>query len=129
MYKRASMSAINHSLFDQKKASRIKGCLLGGAVGDALGSPIEFNSLEQIRQQFGTSGVTGFEDYREEGIPGVGQITDDTQMTLFTADGLLRAECRRQERGRCSPVSVVYSAYLRWLHTQGEWSNNCNCSG
>jgi ADP-ribosylglycohydrolase len=47
------------------------------------------------------------------------EITDDTQMTLFTAEGLLRAESRGREKGICHIPSVVYNAYIRWLHTQG----------
>lgn len=50
----------------------------------------------------------------------LGAITDDTQMTLFTAEGLIRAYVRRVERGGCAPESVIHHAYLRWLLTQGE---------
>ena len=35
-----------------------RGCLLGGAVGDALGAPVEFMSLEEIRTRFGPRGAT-----------------------------------------------------------------------
>ena len=38
--------------------SRFKGCLLGGAVGDALGAPVEFMSLAEIRRKFGPEGIT-----------------------------------------------------------------------
>ena len=65
---------------------RYRGCLLGGAVGDALGAGIEFLSLAEIRHSHGPTGVTGY-------VPAYGRagaITDDTQMTLFTAEGLLR---------------------------------------
>jgi ADP-ribosylglycohydrolase len=82
--------------------SRVRGCLLGGAVGDALGAPIEFLSLQQIRQLYGPDGLTGL-----EGNPA--PITDDTQMTLFTVEGLLRGG---------DPVAEVYRAHLRWLDTQ-----------
>jgi ADP-ribosylglycohydrolase len=40
-------------------------------------------------------------------------------MTLFTAEGLLRAESRWMEKGICHVPSVVYTAYQRWLHTKG----------
>ena len=98
---------------------RFLGCLLGGAVGDALGAPVEFLSLREIREAFGRDGVTGMEPaYGRRGA-----ITDDTQMTLFTAEGLIRAMRRYSERGICHPPSVVHRAYLRWLHTQGvPWS-------
>ena len=40
--------------------ARVRGCLLGGAIGDALGYPIEFLSLDRIRTVHGERGVTGF---------------------------------------------------------------------
>ncbi len=96
-------------------ADQIEACLLGGAIGDALGADIEFASLAQIQQRF----PKGFSDLpRHDGIPGA--ITDDTQMTLFTAEGLIRASVRYEERGICHPPSVVHHALLRWLSTQGE---------
>lgn len=87
------------------------GCLLGGAVGDALGAPVEFLSLSQIRQQYGPQGVSG---YGERGPQGLAEFTDDTQMTLFTAEGLLIA----RQRGAWTPTEAVYRAYLRWMRTQ-----------
>jgi ADP-ribosylglycohydrolase len=88
-------------------ASRVTGCLLGGAIGDALGAPIEFDSLATIRARFGERGVV---DFVEE----VGRVTDDTQMTLFTAEGILEARA-----GGTDPVVAVHRSYLRWLATQG----------
>jgi ADP-ribosylglycohydrolase len=89
---------------------RYRGCLLGGAVGDALGAGVEFMSLAEIRRLYGPAGVTGY-------VPCYGRsgaITDDTQMTLFTAEGLLRA----QRRGGDVP-EALWQAYQRWLLTQG----------
>ncbi len=87
------------------------GCLLGGAIGDALGAPVEFLSLAGIRRQCGSSGVTGFLEQNDQGLA---EFTDDTQMTLFTAEGLLVA----RRRGVMSPNESIYRAYLRWLRTQ-----------
>ena len=96
--------------------NEMRGCLIGGAVGDALGAPVEFNSWPEIRSQYGEGGVTDL------GVSyGVyGAITDDTQMTLFTAEGMIRGVMRFMDRGLCNPVAVVQRAYIRWLHTQGE---------
>lgn len=94
--------------------SRIRGCLLGGALGDALGAPVEFMSRAEIRRAFGPSGITDLaEAYGRRGA-----ITDDTQMTLFTAEGLLRAFVRETLKGICDVPSVVSHACLRWLLTQ-----------
>lgn len=96
-------------------ATRIHASLLGGAIGDALGAPIEFDSLATIRARFGPAGLTDFAP--AYGLTGA--ITDDTQMTLFTAEGVVRAYVRQRSRGMCHPASVVHHAYLRWLLTQG----------
>ena len=93
------------------------GCLLGGAVGDALGAPVEFLSTTDIQKKYGKDGITNF----DSAFGKIGAITDDTQMTLFTAEGLLRAHCRGMHKG-IGPAyeSMVYQSYLRWLATQGE---------
>lgn len=97
-------------------ADRFKGSLLGGAVGDALGASVEFLRLDEIRERYGPDGIT---DY-DEGFGGRGSITDDTQMTLFTAEGLLRHATRRRHHRNTSRADIVHRAYLRWLSTQGE---------
>jgi len=97
---------------------RFLGCLLGGAVGDALGAPVEFLSRAEILRRFGPSGIT---DYAQA-YGGLGRITDDTQMTLFTAEGLLRAWVRGCFKGITTYTGVTAHAYLRWLKTQGEQS-------
>lgn len=94
---------------------RVRGSLLGGAVGDALGAGVEFRSLAEIRRLCGKAGV---DDY-VEAYGRVGAITDDTQMTMFTAEGVIRAWVRSAERGICGVSGVIHHAYLRWLLTQG----------
>lgn len=96
--------------------SRVRGCLLGGAIGDALGAGIEFDSLAVIRQRYGPDGVTGF--VPAYGRPGA--ITDDTQMSMFTVEGLIRAHVRR-DSGVWHPPTDVHRAYLRWAATQHDW--------
>ena len=90
---------------------RVVGCLLAGAVGDALGAPVEFSSIDEIRQRFGPAGVQSL-------VP-PGHFTDDTQMTLFTAEALLRAGMELEATGMCNPVHLLHRSYLRWLLTQG----------
>ena len=89
--------------------NRFTGCLLGGAVGDALGAPVEFMSLEQILRRFGSRGVTRY----APAYGRTGGITDDTQMTLLTAEGLLRAWVRGCLRGLTTHSGVTAHAYLR----------------
>ncbi|AAZ54962.1 putative ADP-ribosylglycohydrolase [Thermobifida fusca YX] len=92
--------------------SRVRGCLLGGALGDALGAPVEFSTLAQIRAAHGPAGVRSHVDPRA-------LVTDDTQMTLWTVDGLIRARVRQAVHGgEFDPTRAVHDAYLRWYHTQ-----------
>lgn len=97
--------------------SRVRGCLLGGAIGDALGGPVEFWDARRI---FETCGPNGVKEYLPEMVDGElrhGLITDDTQMTLFTVEGMIRAEVRT-DRGIGFTVAVIRRAYDRWLDTQ-----------
>lgn len=100
---------------DIDRAQRLRGLLLGGAVGDALGAPVEFRSRAQILERFGPQGITRFAPAYNR----LGAITDDTQMTLFTLEGLIRAQVRFEGKGICNPVAVIDRAYLRWYATQG----------
>jgi ADP-ribosylglycohydrolase len=89
---------------------RAAGCLLGGALGDALGAPVEFLALPDIYRQHGQVGVT------EPPRPAL--ITDDTQMTLFTAEGYLRSFVQGKESGSWHPPHTVWESYRGWLLTQ-----------
>ena len=98
----------------KKNKEHFQGCLLGGAVGDALGAPIEFLSSESIKIRGGKNEIENYVFRKDKKA----EITDDTQMTMFTAEGLLRAQTRYNTKGICHAPSVVFYAYLRWLYTQ-----------
>ncbi len=74
--------------------NKFKGCLIGGAVGDALGYAVEFLPASEIFKKYGENGITEYELHN-----GVAEISDDTQMTLFTATGLLVGTTRGMTRG------------------------------
>lgn len=95
--------------------NRYKGCLFGLAVGDALGAPVEFMSLQEIKRTYGPDGIKKFEPWNGFSA---GSYTDDTQLSLATAIGCIRAWTRGMERGIWHPASLVYSAYMEWLETQ-----------
>jgi ADP-ribosyl-[dinitrogen reductase] hydrolase len=99
---------------DKRIIDHYKGCLLGGAVGDALGAPVELMSLNRIQATFGDQGLT---DY-SQAYGRKGAITDDTQMLLFTAEGLILSKVRTEYQEPDKVSLAVYHAYLRWLYTQ-----------
>lgn len=92
---------------------RFHASLLGGAIGDSLGAEVEFLSLAEIRRRF-PNGISELPPHM--GLRGA--ITDDTQMTLFTVEGILRAQIRSTLKGICHPPSVIHHALLRWYRTQ-----------
>lgn len=77
---------------------QLAGCLLGGALGDALGYPVEFEKVSQMSQ-----------DHDFDKIVGKLIVSDDTQMTLFTANALLLDGNLRINTWNC---------YQDWLETQ-----------
>ena len=82
--------------------SKYKGCLLGLAIGDALGAPVEFLRLQEIKKRYGKDGIADFHGWR--GFK-PGSYTDDTQMSLATAVGCLRAY-QICDRGRFFDTTV-----------------------
>ena len=95
---------------------QIRGCMIGGAVGDALGYTVEFLREGEIFSRFGKQGIT---KYQLDGDSGIALISDDTQMSLFTANGLLVGDTQGAMRGIQSPPRVYVSeAYQDWLRTQ-----------
>ena len=85
---------------------KFRGCLLGGAAGDALGYAVEFRREAEIFRRYGRPGIREYA--LEEGLA---RISDDTQMTLYTAAGLLL------ESEEELPLRVFH-CYQDWLLTQ-----------
>lgn len=88
---------------------RVRGCLYGCAVGDALGYPVEF-----MHVRGGSNVVKGFSSslaYLSD--VGAALYTDDTQMTLRTAMGLLHARTFDDihTAGEC-----VAEQYITWMN-------------
>ena len=94
-----------------KYIDKIMGCLYGGAIGDALGYPVEFLSTKEIVEIYGRDGIRDYACSEGKAL-----ISDDTQMTLFTLGGLL-AWRGDQERGKNkdSWKEYVWKSYQKCL--------------
>ncbi len=89
----------------------IRGCLTGGAAGDALGYPVEFLSEKEIIERYGQEGISCYDPDKESKKA---LISDDTQMTLFTANALVAHAVQKEK----STSFCLAQACLDWLRTQ-----------
>lgn len=98
---------------NEKTQDKCRGSLIGGAVGDALGYEVEFMSLQSIRKRFGEEGIGDYVLNHH----GVAEFSDDTQMSLFTAHGLL---CCAQDGHLFHDDMTHYlrRSYIDWYYTQ-----------
>ena len=99
-----------------KDFNKVKGALYGVAIGDALGAPLEFMSAEQIQKRHGkvTEMIGG-------GWLNVkpGEVTDDTQMTIAVAEGIL--DCPND------PVGTVGKRFIEWISSDPkDVGNTCS---
>ncbi len=96
----------------------IAGSLIGGAAGDALGYEVEFNSLASIERRYGQEGIRHYVLHGDKAL-----ISDDTQMTLFTAYALTRLNGRPYDHAEA--LAEIGKAYLAWYRTQGGSAESC----
>lgn len=106
---------------DQKE--RAAGCLIGGAYGDSLGAPVEFFSSDQIKKAYGPYGIGRL----QEAFGRVGNITDDTQMAIATAEGLVDTPVGLANN-RQIVANRIWLAYQRWYKSQA-FPDNCRYPG
>lgn len=104
---------------EEERKRRVKDCIRGslmaGAAGDALGYPVEFMSRNAILARYGDKGITRFKLDSD----GKALVSDDTQMTLFTANGMLMGLTRGYMCGiGGDPKNYVGGAYIDWYYTQ-----------
>ena len=92
--------------------SAYRGCLLGLAVGDAMGDPADKLTMAQIREDFGPGGLMGY-------AGDCGRVTSHTQLCAFTANGLLLGQTRGQVSGKMAPfVRYMALSQREWAKTQ-----------
>ena len=87
---------------------------MGGAAGDALGYTIEFSSINEIKNKYGENGIEKYDLINEKAI-----VSDDTQMTMFTANALLNAKYQNIDY-----INSIRESYKSWLFTQNNIYDN-----
>ena len=100
------------------RIDRYLGCIVGGAAGDALGYPIEFDSERKISRHFGEGGIATLTEAAYYGHEAAARFSDDTQMTLFTAAGLLSRAASGSLPDEEADTRAIWDAYGEWYTTQ-----------
>jgi ADP-ribosylglycohydrolase len=95
-------------------ATRVHGTLMGGALGDTFGYLVEFDSLADIAAKYGKAGLVDLSQ-----ADGPVHFSDDTQMTLYSLDGLLEVLEWANDGVGADLNACQWLSYLRWLKTQG----------
>ena len=96
------------------KAAAYRGCLLGLAVGDAMGYTVDSRNLSQIRADYGPNGLLGYDL-----VNGRAEVTSYTQLAAFSANGILMGLTRNRLTGRQTPlVRYIGLALREWSRSQ-----------
>ncbi|GAA1102130.1 ADP-ribosylglycohydrolase family protein [Nocardiopsis composta] len=103
------------------RPDRVAGCLLGGAIGDALGAPLEAMTLDAIRERYGPEGFTDLALIEQSGGAGdTLKTSEETQLALLTAYGLLQGSVRARARGiGGATLGIIQGFYLGWAKRMG----------
>ena len=109
-------SALDELKEKESNLDKIRGSLFGGAIGDALGYPVKHLNESEIMNRYGSYGITS---YDIDTKTGKALVTDNTQLTLFTANGMLVGETRLKLRGIGGvPHHYIPSSFNDWLWTR-----------
>ena len=92
----------------QKSLDKFKGCLFGGAVGDAFGYAVEFLNIEQIREVYGGAGITQMqlEDGVAQARAHLDSNPDHSDHAALVYDGYITLST-----GRTDALFVVIRSY------------------
>ena len=97
------------------KKERFSGCIVGAAAGDALGSPVKTLTISQIKDLYGKKGILKLSPEKRQKTA---RISDETQMMLFTAHGILWADAAGLRTGEANCADYVFLALQQWLYSQ-----------
>lgn len=97
-----------------KKRSAWRGCMLGLAVGDAMGYTVHSHTLAEIREDYGPNGLQGYDP-----VNGYADVTSYTQLAAFTANGLLYGLTQGRRKGLMHPfINYIARSHWEWASSQ-----------
>lgn len=90
---------------------RFRGCLVGLAVGDALGAASEFMKEPEVRECYGI-----LCDYRSANGFAAGEFTDDTSLALAIAESIIETDS--------IDVESISDNFIQWMRVDGRGIGN-----
>lgn len=93
-----------------EKFSVYRGCLLGMAIGDAMGHTVDDKTFSEIQDLYGPNGLLGYDLQESE----YAQISSYTQFAAFLCNGLLLAV----SRGKSDYLRFAKVALKEWTRSQ-----------
>jgi len=94
-----------------------RGCLLGMAVGDAMGYTVDSRYWPEIQEDYGPNGLMGYDL-----VNGYAEISSYTQLAAFTCNGLLLGLTRGQMLGKMAPfIKYIELSTREWAASQRPW--------
>ena len=98
----------------ESNRSVYQGCLLGLAVGDAMGCVVDGKTYAEICRDYGPNGLLGYDL-----VNGYADVSSHTQIAAFACNGLLLGITRGQSYGRMQPfIRYIALALREWAQTQ-----------
>ncbi len=104
-----------NNIYPKHTADNYSGCMLGAAIGDAFGKTVEYDSIDNIRETYGLKGITELMTPK-----GIAEISEDTQLSMFTADGIIKSAIRQNNDDNMPDIRYVHDSYKDWMITQQE---------
>ena len=98
------------------RETMVRGCLLGLAVGDAMGHPIEKKTWDEITESYGPNGLLGYDL-----MDGTADVTSYTQFAAYACNGLLLGACRGHYDRY---IRYVALSLREWAKFQQFWGGN-----
>ena len=105
----------------EKRLSGCRGCMLGLAVGDAMGYAVDEKTWEEIREDYGPEGLLGYDS-----VNGRAVASSHTQVASYVANGLLLAITRGRHGEFSRFVAVALREWARKQHLPGD-PEKCYC--
>lgn len=99
----------------EQREAAVKGCLLGMAVGDAMGYPVDKKSWSEICEDYGPNGLLGYDLAN-----GTAEITSYTQIAAFVGNSLLMGVVRGDPEKYVKYLALGMREWARGQQVRGE---------